>query len=789
MVRVAVTGIGIRCAAADDAKQFWQNVIDGRSGVIEVTGLELGDSPCRIGGQITTLAATGSGADAVGARLSEMLRGVVEEALHSSGLALEEADPTRVGLTLGQCQGALADEESAHFMHECSDAIANHLGITGPRTVISTACTAGAAALALAAERIVGGEVDVMLAGGADVLSSFTWRGFTSLQSLSPDGCAPYSRSAGLVLGEGAGILVLEPLERVLAQGRTPLAELLGWGFSADAHHITAPDATGRGALLAMERAVSRAGFGLDKVDYVCGHGTGTQANDEMEVKALRLAFGERAPLVPLSSIKPMIGHTLGAAGAIEAAASVYALRDGMLPPTVNFTPTGVDSDLDFVPNVTRQAPLRVVMTNNYAFGGNNSSLVFGRVADRATVPTAPPTYRDVCVTGIGIVSSLGSGYPQWSAALLAGHTGLRPFTLLDPGSSGLTIGAELPELSSRGVTTPGEWRHLDPLSRLALTVSRQAWTDSGLRLTPGQRNNVAVIYGSGTGPVSAIRRFQDSVASGDPSPMHFPNTVYTAAPGHVCKALALRGPTTTFTSGGVAGMHAIEYATALVARGEVDQALVIAVDELSEWHLGASGEQRNYLSPGLGVPFQRGSKGANLGAAGVALVIEATEHAQDRGARRYGRILGTAVGGDAIAGMLPDPRGSRWSLVLRQALRNARVEPAEVGYVACAANGATELDSLETGVINRILGPKVPVSAPKSMTGETLGASGGIALVSALVALQTGLAPPTAGLTDPVGGERVHHVMGEPAAVTGDAAVANVFSLGGNYGAVVVGR
>ena len=783
---VAVSGIGIRCAGSDNAAEFWQNVSDGRGAVGEIVGVDIGDSLCRVGGQIATVPGTGVGDPSD--RLLQLLVGVTTEALVNAGRVLADLDPRRIGIVLGQCQGSLSEDLSTDFMHALGDDLAAHLGILGPRTVISTACTAGAAAVALAGEWIADGQLDLVLAGGIDVLSGFTWHGFSSLQSLSPTGCAAYSRSDGLVLGEGAGILVLEPLDDVRATGRTPAAEMLGWGFSADAHHITAPDASGRGALLAMQRAARRAGIDLESVDYVCGHGTGTQANDEMEVKALRLAFGDRAPSVPLSSIKPMIGHTLGAAGAIEAAASIFALRDGRLPPTLNFD-SDTASDLNFVPNASRSAALRVVMSNNYAFGGNNSSLIFGDAAGAAHEPLPRGEEHEVWVTGIGALGSVGSGYKAWVEALFEGRTGVAPWVRIDPGDSGATVGAEMPELSPRGVTTPSEWRHLDPLSRLALTVARQAWSDARLRLTPAQRENFAVIYGSGTGPVSAIRRFQESVAQGEPSPMHFPNTVYTAAPGHICKAFALHGPTTTFTSGGVAGVHALEYAMSLIARGEISQALVIAADELSEWHLAARGEQSGYLACGRAVPFQRNGSGVNLGAAGVAFVLESADVAGQRNARRHGRLRSCATGGDATTSILPDPRGSTWTSVLRSSIERSGISPQDVGYVSCAANGVNELDSLETGVISRVFGRDMPASASKGITGETLGVSGAVSLLTALAALEARAAPPTAGLSDPVGGGRVRHVIGDPAPFEAEFAVANAFSLGGNYGSVVVQR
>lgn len=781
---VGVTGIGVRCAGAGDAAEFWRHVVAGQPAVDGVDGLELGTSVCRIGGQMKDLPIDRSSGS--GARLLELLVDVTAQAVLDAGLDATRLASRRTGIVLGQSQGSLNDDSSAYFMHASADALAGRFGALGPRLVVSTACTAGAAAIALAAERIATGDADIMLAGGIDELAAFTWQGFTSLQSLSPNGCSAYSASDGLVLGEGAGIFVLQPLEDGAPGSAVPLAQLLGWGFSADAHHITAPDPSGEGAVLAMERAVRRAGIDMSDVDYVCGHGTGTRANDTMEVKAVRRAFGARAPQVPLSSIKPMIGHTLGAAGAIEAAASVFALRDGILPPTLNVTAHTV-GDLDIVPNASRTAPLDVVMSNNYAFGGNNSSLVFGRA--RATdSPGATPPARDVTIVGVGARGAVGSGFAQWRDALLEGRSAVQPLVRLEPGTSGVRHAAEMPDLAPAGVAAPSEWRHLDPLSRLALTVARQAWNDAGLKLSPAQRSNVAVVYGSGTGPVTAIHRFQASIAAGAPSPVHFPNTVYTAAPGHVCRALGLRGPTTTFTSGGLAALHALEYAAQLVARGEVDQALVIGAEELAEWHLTATGEQQAYLATSVGVPFGKNSAGTNLGAAGVAFVLEATELAVARQARSYGRVLGCSTAGDATGSLSPDPSGSQWVGVIRDALDKSGASPDEVAYVAAAANGVQELDALETGVLARALGRPVTVSAPKSVTGETLGASGGIAVLAALVALDSGLAPPTAGLTDPVGAHRVQHAMRATPLADG-VALANAYCLGGNYATAVLAR
>jgi 3-oxoacyl-[acyl-carrier-protein] synthase II len=787
--RVVITGVGVRCAGAADATQFWDNIRAGRSTVVPVTGIHIGDSECRVGGQVTDLDDDGTEEDY---RVTRLLRAAMRDALSKSGFCEgpAELDRTRTGLAIGYCQFPSAGPRLSELMCSNVARVAAEHGFSGPRIALSTACSSGSAALAVGAERICAGEADVMFCGGADELLGASWLGFTYLQALSSTGTsAPYSQSTGLLLGEGAAIIVLEAEEHAVKRGAAPLADLAGWGSSADAYHITTPDPSGRGAVLAMSRALDRAGLTADDVDYVCGHGTGTKANDTMEIKAHRAVFGSRAAAVPLSSIKPMIGHTLGAAGAIEAAACVFALQDQLLPPTINFSPAR-PPDLDFVPDRSRPAEIDVVMSNNYAFGGDNMSVILTRPG--RCRPAAPPVAREVCITGVGAAGPIGIGYDQWRDALLAGKSGIAPVRQLGPDSLGIQLAGELPELSARGVTTPAYWRQLDPLSRLALSVVRQAWDDAKLRLTPGERNRTALVFATASGPMSAVTRFTDSITFANPNPAMFPNIVLTAAPGHICNALGLRGPRISFASGGVATVDAIAHAAMLVGRGEADYAIVVAAEELTRLQLMTPVPGRNYVADTRAVPFQLGSPGVNVGAAGVAFLIEPAEHARGRGAHSYGSVLGTAVSADAVttieAAAERDPKGNRWRDVLAKALRQAAVAPADVGYVAAAANGAIKLDSLETGVLSSVFGTSIPVSAPKSAVGETMGASAGVGVIACLAALEKGVAPPTADLTDPVGSHRVRHVLDMSVEITGTVAVANAVSVDGSYGAVVIG-
>ena len=219
-----------------------------------------------------------------------------------------------------------------------------------------------------------------MLAGGADPFSRITYMGFARLGAIAPERCQPFDHNRkGMIPGEGAAVLVLEPLDRARARGATIYAEMLGYGVSCDSHHMTAAHPQGDGAIRAMSRALKESGVDVADIDYISAHGTGTPTNDRVESIAVKKLFGDRASKVPMSSIKSMLGHTMGAASAIEAAACSMALSTGVIPPTINYEEPDPECEIDCVPNKARQSIPRVVLNNAYAFGGNNASLCLAR--------------------------------------------------------------------------------------------------------------------------------------------------------------------------------------------------------------------------------------------------------------------------------------------------------------------------------------------------------------------------------------------------------------------------
>jgi 3-oxoacyl-[acyl-carrier-protein] synthase II len=276
-----------------------------------------------------------------------------------------------------------ADVFARYPCHVIPAHVAVEFDLHGPCLMIPTACAAGNYAIGYGFDMIRTGRATAVLAGGADAFSRITYMGFSRLGAIAPQRCQPFDRNRkGMVPGEGAAVLVLEPIDRAHARGASIHAEVLGYGVSCDSHHMTAAHPQGDGAVRAMAAAFRESGVSADDIDYISAHGTGTPTNDRIETLAVRTLFNGRAAGIPMSSIKSMIGHTMGAASAIEAAACCLALETGWVPPTMNYEEPDPECDLDYVPNRARKADPRVVLNNAYAFGGNNASLCLARYED-----------------------------------------------------------------------------------------------------------------------------------------------------------------------------------------------------------------------------------------------------------------------------------------------------------------------------------------------------------------------------------------------------------------------
>jgi nodulation protein E len=404
MRRVVVTGVGLISPLGNTKDEFWRAMCEGRSAIAPLTSIPTEGLIVKIGAEIKGFVPEDhfdKGQLVLLDRFSQLALVAAREAIADCGLDFADGVGARTATIIGTGVGAqntLDDNyrrvyaDGAKRLHPLTiprvmfNAPASHItmehGLTGPAFAIASACSSTAHAVGQAFHMVRGGLADVAVTGGTEACITYgTMKGWEALRIMATDTCRPFSKGrTGMVLGEGAGIYVLETLEGARARGAPIYAELAGLGMSSDAGDIVNPSADG--AARAMEGAIKDAGLEAAEVGYVNAHGTGTTANDITETAAIHKAFGEHAKRLAVSSTKSLHGHAMGAAAALELAATILAVRDGILPPTANFTERDPKCDLDYVPNQAREAALDAALTNSFAFGGLNAVLAVRRFAD-----------------------------------------------------------------------------------------------------------------------------------------------------------------------------------------------------------------------------------------------------------------------------------------------------------------------------------------------------------------------------------------------------------------------
>ena len=411
--RVVITGMGMLSPLGNDVQSSWDGVRAGRSGIGMIERFDASGYNTRIGGAIKDLDLEPWLSTKDARKLDAFIHyGLIaaQQAVDDSGLSdYDELDKDRAGIAIGSGIGGLEYIEKnvltmdksgprkvspffvpASVINMISGNAAIRFGFRGPNIAIVTACTTGTHNIGYAARTIAYGDADVMLAGGSEMATTRTGiAAFSAARALSTRNDEPEKASRpwdrdrdGFVLSDGAGVIVLEELEHARKRGATIYGEVIGFGMSDDAHHITAPPQSGEGAARSMQNAIRDAGISPDEVDYINAHGTSTLVGDVAEVAAVKSVFGGHAEQLAMSSTKSMTGHLLGAAGAVEGIFSVLAIREGLLPPTINLDNPDDGCDLDFVANTSRDADVRVALSNSFGFGGTNGTLIFRRYED-----------------------------------------------------------------------------------------------------------------------------------------------------------------------------------------------------------------------------------------------------------------------------------------------------------------------------------------------------------------------------------------------------------------------
>ncbi|MBI2557295.1 MAG: beta-ketoacyl-ACP synthase II [Planctomycetes bacterium] len=409
--RVVITGVGAVTPLGLEKKQIWLALCEGKSGIKPITSFDTSAHEVRFGGEVSDFDPTKWFEIKEARRLDRFAQFAVAAAIlavEDAGLKLEGFDQTRIGVVIGSGMGGLLELETQHgilinkgpsrispfmvpklMVNAASAQVAIRFGLKGPNYALVTACTTGVNAIGEAVRIIQRGDADIMIAGSSEALSSpLGFAGFSAMKALSTRNDAPQKASRpfdkdrdGFVISEGAGVIVVEELETARKRGANIYAEVLGYGLNGDAYHIAAPEPNGNGAMRCMRSALEDAQCNSEEIDYINAHATSTPIGDNIEIKAIKKVFGEYAHKIPISSTKSMLGHQLGASGSVEAIICAMVIKEGVIPPTINYeTPDPECSGLDFVPNVAREKKVKKVLSNSFGFGGHNASIILGKL-------------------------------------------------------------------------------------------------------------------------------------------------------------------------------------------------------------------------------------------------------------------------------------------------------------------------------------------------------------------------------------------------------------------------
>ena len=410
--RVVVTGIGVLSPLGLDLTTNWENLVAGKSGIDYITLCDTEGLETKFAGEVKGFEATNyiNRKDARRMdRFTQLAVAASLEAVEQSGIEINSANQDNIGIVIGSGIGGLTTlfEQTRILLERGADRVSPFmapmmiadmaaaqvsitLGVTGPNLCTTSACSSSSDAIGVAYELIKRGDAQAAIAGGSEaIINPLGIAAFNALKAISTRNDAPQQASRpfdaerdGFVIGEGACLLILEELNHAQKRGANILAEIVAYGASADAYHITQPDEDGAGAAKAMQMALNKAGLAPTDIDYINAHGTSTPLNDRTETIAIKSVFGDRAYHVPISSTKSMVGHLIGTAGAFEAAVCIMVIRHGIIPPTINLTHPDPECDLDYVPNAARQVEVNTALSNSFGFGGHNSVLIFRKYSE-----------------------------------------------------------------------------------------------------------------------------------------------------------------------------------------------------------------------------------------------------------------------------------------------------------------------------------------------------------------------------------------------------------------------
>lgn len=766
LIRAWITGIGILAPIGNDRTTFWQGVRRGTSGLSPIKAFDVSCFRTSFGGELRSVPLPGLLSEEEIQRFPDrniqLALIAARQALANAGFDREHPAPPSMGIVVGTCNGGLytaerhyrrllenplepTDRQTVSFLryHNLGKSLSSALGASGPVWIVTTACSSSTGALGLALEIIQQGISDTLLVGGSDSLCRSTMAGFDAIRATSTGRTAPFSFPAGLNLGEGAAFWVVESSAKAAERGATVDGTILGYALSSDAHHPTAPDPMGRGALHTMTEALSRAGICVTDIGCINAHGTGTEANDRAESRAISKLQEDRS--LPVYSFKSQVGHCLGAAGIIEATAGLLAMHHNLVPATINFTKPRPGCDLYYVPNTPITRCYNSFLSCNYAFGGNNATVVIGSPELPIQKPGSSPSPRKTFLCGVGMVTSCGVGSAANLQAFLHGARGLSPIPANPWGALKSTLAGFIRDFDGKAVDRRIDFRLMQPISQFATAAARLALADAGVRVSPKEGEKTGIINGLYVGPRDEV--FLSAVArtSGrEVDVTEFSHVVANATGGWVSNALALKGYSSSVAQGADAGLFALLMAHYAVRSGAADRILAGASDALHPRYLKDyddagllhSGDEEQRYGLQFHIPFRR-----VLGEGAAYLMVESAELARAREATPLAELVGHGMTTDPCITEDTLPPKDGLCRAVTDALSRAGWQPKDVALFTWTPQG-NRSDRRTLDALHRVFGSfftRIPLVTSVFHTGLMESASGTATLASVLFAWKTG--------------------------------------------------
>ncbi len=805
--RVVITGYGVLNAVGQNKEEVYQNMFNGKCGIVK---LRLKSKSGDVIGSVGFVKLQGQDPffeenDIPYDKCSELALRAAKECIESSGIENRDVLKHRKGICVGTSQGGMLSGNKFHKqwieegyekadpklleqypLHAISDVLAKKFGFLGVKSTISTACAASGNSVGFGYDMIRSGKFDVMLVGGADPFVPFSFGGFRSLKALDNNTCKPYSESHGINLGEGAAFFLLEDYEGAKARNAYILAEIIGYGLSADAYHQTAPDIGGNGASRAIELAMKQGGISKEDVCYLNGHGTGTDANDKMEDLAYMKIFKDYVDKIPMSSIKGSVGHCLGAAGSVECAVSLMAVQHDKVPPTINFEKPEKNS-INHVPNKAQNHICNVVLSNSFAFGGNNCCLALAK--PELGFEGTPYEKKNIVITGIGCNGVGGGNVEELFQTFDQQKICIRDITEYNIDAYKCKKAGVMPEVDYAKYMPAKILRRVDPITRLAIASGKQALDDSKVHITQANSGRIGVIYATATGPLDTIESVNRSILEkgfNDVNPSDFPNTVINAAPGNFCIANMLKGPTSTISTGGTSSLVAFAYSSELINSGQADVVVVIGADLNNEiLHLG--NDKLSLLSESGISPLCEGADGMILAQGSVAFVIESEEHAKEREAHIYARVKGYSLTSDNEGLCTVSEDGNEYAICIKEALKESGLD--HVDLFASGSVGNAKTDCCEVNAVKDIFKKDTYLSNVQTLIGSTSGCVGFYGMLSSIYSFEKGkvLSMPADAKGEIRSDISMKYQKGDNQDAEIKTACVDAISYGGGYASVVL--